>query len=185
MNHLRPIKISVFASLFAMVFSSCTPSVDMPKGNSSKYASARLAILENTNGVPDEMKAVHPMIHRSLQKEFTRNGLSFGSQNSDLIIGYMVLVQEPGMTQQYASYFGNGRDGDKVRHVAHLKGAVDNGRPDFFQRAGIIIDVIDAKTNKLIYRDFAAGDMVKGISGSARQARIDAAVTEALNGFFK
>jgi len=40
-----------------------------------------------------------------------------------------------------------------------------------------VIDVIDSRTNKLVYRNFTAGDV-------ARAARINAAVGQALQPFF-
>ncbi len=48
----------------------------------------------------------------------------------------------------------------------------------------IVIDVIDARTNKLVYRNHATGDVVRGISESTRAARIDAAVAQAPGPFF-
>ena len=47
-----------------------------------------------------------------------------------------------------------------------------------------VIDVIDSRTNKLVYRNFAKGDVIKGASSGTRTARIDAAVAQALGPFF-
>ena len=63
-------------------------------------------------------------------------------------------------------------------------GALENQRPDFFRQAGVVVDVIDSRTNKLVYRNFAKGDVVMNVSATTRAARIDAAVGEALAPFF-
>ena len=89
------------------------------------------------------------------------------------------------MTTSYEDYFGYGRSADAIQDRAHVRGVVESKRPDYFRRAGIVIDLIDSRTNKLVYRDFAAGDVVRGASGATRAARIDAAVAQALAGFFR
>jgi hypothetical protein len=47
------------------------------------------------------------------------------------------------------------------------------------------VDVIDSGTNKLVYRNFAAGDVVTGASDRTRSARIDTVVGQALQPFFE
>lgn len=169
------------------LFASCSSSVDMPKGTSKGFNSARL--IQRSPNLPaitnSTEKQVHSMVQRSLAKQFTSHGMAYGKGDSELIVAYMVIYQESGMTADFRDYFGYGRDADKIAEVAHYRGVVDNERPDFFRQAGILIDVIDARTNKLVYRNLAKGDVVKGASASTRAARIDAAVADALAGFFQ
>jgi hypothetical protein len=176
----------VFA-VAALAHVSCMPNVDMPKGTSKGYASARLIqrdpnLPSSTN--PTE-KQVHGMIQKSLAKTFSSKGMSYGKGGADLIVAYMVIYQEPGMTADYRDYFGYGRDANNIVETAHDRGVLDNKRPDYFRQAGILIDIIDARTNKLVYRKLAKGDVVVGAGPSTRAARIDAAVAEALAGFFQ
>jgi len=96
----------------------------------------------------------------------------------------MVIYQEPSMTARYEDYFGYGRSAEEIADSAHTRGVLDNKLPDYFQRAGIVIDVIDTRTNKLVYRNFSAGDVVRGASDATRASRIDAAVGQALEPFF-
>lgn len=173
--------------LAACLICSCTPGVDMPKGTSKGYTSARL-IQRDPQAQPvtdaTEQQA-HRMIQNSLSRQFFAKGLAYGRTGADLVVAYMVIYQEPGMTATYDDYFGYGRNPEEIAAVAHNRGAVDSGRPDFFRQAGIVVDVIDGKTNKLVYRGFAKGDVIKGVSPGTRTARIDAAVTQALAGFFR
>ena len=62
---------------------------------------------------------------------------------------------------------------------------MESSRPDYFQRAGIVVDVIDSGSNKLVFRNYSTGDVVRGVSDGTRAARIDAAVAQALAPFFK
>jgi hypothetical protein len=110
--------------------------------------------------------------------------MAYGSGNADLVVAYMVIYQEPGMTSSYETYFGYGRDASQISDLAHTRGALENQRPDYFRQAGVMIDVIDNRTTKLVYRNFAKGDVIKGASPGTRAARIDAAVAKALAPFF-
>jgi len=177
----------VVSAVAALLLVSCVPNVDMPKGTSKGYTSARLiqrdpSLTAITN--PTE-KQVHGMIQKSLAKNFNSRGMSYGKGGADLIVAYMVIYQEPGMTADYRDYFGYGRNADEIATIAHARGVEKNKRPDYFRQAGILIDVVDARTNKLVYRNLAKGDVVKGVSPETRAARIDDAVADALADFFK
>lgn len=175
------------ALLAASFLASCSTGVDMPKGSSKGYHSARLVQRDpKARAITDSTeKQVHGMVQKSIASQFHSKGLAYGKAGADLTVAYMVVYQEPGMTATYDEYFGYGRDSGEISDVAHVRGAVDNERPDFFRQAGIVIDVIDTRDHKLVYRNFAKGDVIKGASPSTRAARIDAAVAQALAPFFK
>ncbi|MFC5051328.1 DUF4136 domain-containing protein [Rubritalea spongiae] len=170
----------------AAVFTSCSSSVDMPKGNSKGYQSARLV-----KRAPNEVsqtaveKQVHGLIQNSLKQQFSSRGLAYNQPNADLVVAYMVIYQDNAMTTSYDDYFGYGRDANAILGLAHERGVIKGDRPDYFERAGLVVDVVDAKTNKLVFRNVAVGDIVKGASSSQRAARVNAAVNEALAPFFK
>ncbi len=177
---LRP--LLAIASLAVV---SCSTTVDMPKGTSKGYTSARL-VQRNPNLTPNTatQAQVHPMIQKSIAKQFTSHGLSYGKNPAQLTVAYLVIYQEPGMTARFEDYFGYGRSTEEIADLAHTRGVIDNKNPDYFKRAGIVVDVIDSGTNKLVYRNFAAGDVVTGASDSTRAARIDTVVGQALQPFF-
>ena len=179
-------KTSFLIAIAALGLVSCSTSVDMPKGTSKGYTSARL-VQRNPNspaaGATEQQ--VHGMIQKSIARQFASKGMAYGKGDADLAVGYMVIYQEPGMTASYDQYFGYGRDSGQISDVAHTRGALENKRPDYFRQAGIVIDVIDARTNKLVYRNFAKGDVIKGASAGTRAARIDAAVGQALAPFLQ
>ena len=176
----------IFTAVTALSIVSCVPNVDMPKGSSKGYASARL--IQRDPAMPSSSTAienqVHGMIQKSLAKTFTTKGMAYGKGDADLVVAYMVIYQEPGMTADYRDYFGYGRDAGEIATIAHARGVENNKRTDYFRQAGILIDVVDSRTNKLVYRNLAKGDVVKGVSPATRAARIDAAVSSALEPFF-
>lgn len=184
LQHFLPSSIAALSIVF--LASSCGPGVDMPKGSSKNYTSARL-IQRDPSARPITSpveKQVHSMVQRSIARDFSSKGLDYGKSGAQLAVAYMVIYQEPGMTVQYSDYFGYGRDAQKINQVAHNRGALGS-RPDYFRQAGIVIDVVETATNKLVYRGFSKNDVVKGASDATRAARIDAAVREALAEFFQ
>lgn len=158
----------------------------MPKGSSKGYDSARLVRRAPGTSTTDATeKQVHSQIQSAIKSQFSTRGLSYNKPDADLVVGYMVLYQDSAMTTSYDDYFGYGRDAGKILEEAHKRGVIDGKRPDYFERAGLIVDVIDARTNKLVYRNAWVGDLVSGLSSSQRRARVNNAVNEALAPFFK
>lgn len=181
------IKRLVLSASFAGLLASCSTGVDMPQGTSKGYQSARLVQLDpNRPAITNETgKQIHGMIQKSIARQFTSKGMAYGGKTADLVVAYLVLVQEPGNTSRYDQYFGYSPDTDKISELAHRRGVLDGTPPDYFNQAGIVIDVIDTKTNQLVYRNLVKGDVVKGASGATRAGRIESAVAQALGGFFR
>lgn len=166
---------------------SCAGSVDQPQGTSKGYSSARL-IQPNPNALPisdPTQRSIHRMIQSSIKRGFTSNGLQYGTSGADLVVAYLVIYQEPGMTASFPEYFGYGRDAEEISDYAHVRGVLGNRRPDYFRQAGIVVDVIDTHTNKLVFRGFAKGDVVKSAGDADRRQRIDTAIDDAVKPFFR
>lgn len=97
----------------------------------------------------------------------------------------MILVRDNFSIAAIDDYFGHGKNVDAVVNQARIKGVLDNPLPDESKAGTIVIDVMDTRTNKLIYRNLPSRDTSDGISNSARAERINQAVTEALAGFYR
>jgi len=168
------------ATAIAIALSACSPS-------SKDYTSAKLVNRTPNSSLvlTSKEKQIHNQIQASIKNQFVSHGKSYGQPNSDLIVGYLIILQNNAMTTAYSEYFGYGRDANKITDKAHLKGVIKGVRPDFFERAALLVDVIDAKTNKLVYRNYVLKDVSKGATPEARRQNINAAVNEALAPFFK
>ena len=178
--------LRLLSAITCLGFISCSTKIDMPQGTRKGYNSARLTTRDpGAPAITDATeKQIHGMIQKSLSKQFTSKGMTYGKGDADLIVAYLVIYQEPGMTAQYEDYFGYGRNPAEINDRAHIVGVIENQRPDYFRQAGLVIDVLDSRTNKLVYRNYAKGDVVKGASASTRAARIEAGVGQALAQFF-
>lgn len=177
----------LIAGVCALGLSACSNSIDMPKGNSRGYNSARI-VKRAPDSAPiksSRERAVHNLIHKNIQSQFTSRGLGFNTPDSDLVVAYMVIYQDSSITTSFDEYFGYHRNSEEILNEAHERGVVDGKRPDYFERAGLLVDVIDSKTNKLVFRNISVGDLVHGPSDVQRPEVVRAAVNEALAPFFK
>ena len=179
---------ALFLAALMLGISSCsTPQVKTPKGTSKGYSSARL--VSTTPGVQsdaiEDSPEVHTIIQSAIRSNFAAKGMAFGGSSADLIVSYLLISQNPASTSMNQDYFGGGRDTTAIMEEAHKRGVIENKRPDDFEAEAIVIDILDAKTNELIYRDFATRDILENASDAVRASRINGAVAEALNSFFK
>ncbi|MEO1857429.1 MAG: DUF4136 domain-containing protein [Rubritalea sp.] len=183
MNSLRLLAVAACVA----VFSSCSSSVHMPKGSSRGYTSARtVKRAPNASAITSSReKSVHNLIQGNIKAQFKARGMGYNAPDADLVVGYMVVYQNNSMTTSFDDYFGYGRGGSEILDQAHKKGVIEGNRADYFERAGLIVDVIDAKTNKLIFRNVSVGDIVNGATDAQRKQAIANAVNEALVPFFK
>ena len=176
--------------LLALTFCSCAPTVEKAKGTSRGYQSARFVETKKQDrlasaAAPEDDPAINAAVRSAIAREFATNGVPVTSGTADLIIAYMLIRQNSVATTMNNDYFGNGRNPMAILEEAHTRGVVKNTSPDDFLRGAILIDVLDARTNKLVFRNHAVRPVVTGLDAATRQNRIDAAVTQALAPFFK
>ena len=178
---------------FTGLFSSCAtgPGAHMPKGNIGNYQSARLITrnpyAENF-GSPEAIafkNKVHGMIQKSIKSDFTSHGISYGKSQSDLTVAYLILLQNKAITYHYNEYFGQGPNANEIARKAHEEGVINKKDVSaYHNRAGIIVDIIDTQTNKVIYSHFYATDVVHVPTDAERARRIDYAIKSTLAPFF-
>ncbi|MEO6760522.1 MAG: DUF4136 domain-containing protein [Saprospiraceae bacterium] len=124
-------------------------------------------------------------VKEAIRKEFESKGISVGGEQAQLIVAYMLIRQNTVSTTMNRDYFGNGRDAIAILEAAHQTGVLKNTRPDDFVNGAIVIDVLDARTNKLIFRNYAVRPVMAQADAATRQRRINSAVAQALAPFFK
>ena len=171
----------------AGLISGCE-SIDMPQGTSAGYRSAKLVKPDPTLGpvYADKDAVVHGMIQKSLAKEFRSAGFAVGQSDAELVVAYLPIIQDGTSTKSVSDYFGQGRNSGALLEEAHRRGVLEaEGRQDFYEAGTLVVDVIDARTGELVYRNFATRPVVPGTADAVRQARIDRVVAEALADFFE
>ena len=178
-------KIFCVGLLSCALFASCSSGVDTPNGSSRGYGSARLIAKQLDRETTSNEATVHRMIHSSIASQFKSHGMAYNQAGSDLLVAYLVVLQDNAMTTYLDEYYGSGEDAQSISDQAHERGVIKGKRRESFERAGLVVDVLDAKTNELIYRNYYVDDIVRGTTDAVRAQRINNAVNSALAPFFK
>jgi hypothetical protein len=170
--------------LLAICVAGCT-TVPMPKGSSKAYSTARF-IAPNAplgdDGDPEFVEA-NRMIKESIATQMEKHGLKIVEGNADLLIAHLIILQDNVSTSYSNQYYGYQDFSDLVT-LAHKKG-MKKHYPMAVQKRALVIDLIDAKTFKLVYRDYALSGTLVNLSEQERQAYINTAVTMTLQKFFR
>ena len=184
------LSLSSLLAVAALSLCSCSTPIPTPKGTSAGYHTARFVATaprdrQAAPGALEDDPAFNSMVKDSIRRDFQSHGISVGGDQAQLIIAYMLVRQNSVATTMNSDYFGRGRDAVAILEEAHQRGVVKSTSPDESLKGAIVIDVLDARTNKLIYRNFAVRAIQPGATAATRQSRLDSAIAQALAPFFK
>lgn len=175
-----------FATLasIVLVLVGCN-TVPMPKGSVGDSRTARFISPEKATSdtFADAAHASLPVIRDAIAQELATAGITITEGASDLAINYLLILQDGATTRMVGDYYSSASS--DILRAAHARGDTAGNDDNYLPQGAILIDVIDAKTNKLIYRNYAAGPVVKGMPEAERTARIRDAVAEALADFLR
>lgn len=170
-------------SLLAISVAGCS-TVPMPKGNCKGYSTVRFIAPNAPLGEDASPRFVEAnrMIKEAVAAEMEKNGLQVVEGNADLIVAHLIILQDNASTSYCNQYYGL-QDFFSVVALAHEEG-MKKHYPEHVQKRALVIDLIDAKTYKLVYRNYALSGALANLSEQDRQAYIDSMVSQALQQFF-
>jgi hypothetical protein len=167
-----------------ILLSGCsTTKIDLPKGNSEGYTSFRMYehpsshILDLSN--PEDR--ANAWLQEALKSEFEANGLKESKDNAELIVAYLLVVQDTAVSTAISDYYMS--SGSDILSEAHRRMEKKN-MPGGFEAGSIVVDIVDTNTGDLIYRNYASRQILPGLTDKERKTRIDQAVTDATTAFF-
>lgn len=160
-------------------------SVETPKGTSAGYNSFRLyrELPDSSTHFANKDDQAHSIIQKEIVSNLTKGGLKEAGDNAELIVAYLILVQDNAASTAIDNYYIN--SGSEILSYAHKKVAIEGNYSRDFKAGTLIIDVIDAQERKLIYRNYASKQITEQLEGAAREARIKSVVDEAIANFLK
>lgn len=173
----------VLLTMLTVCFAGCT-SVPMPKGSSKGYSTVRF-VAPNQPLAEDKLPQFvegHRMIKKAITAQMEQHGLQVVEQNADLIVAYLVILQDNVRTSYSNQYYGY-QDFTDIVDLAFEKGSKKD-YPEKVEKRAVVIDLIDAKTYKLVYRDYAISGPLAYLSAEDRQKVINEVVSKALQKFF-
>ena len=125
---------------------------------------------------------IHKLIQNAITTSLAAKDLTWVGNSDNVIVAYLIILGDNVSTTDVNDYFGYGRDADALLDKAHEAGAIDSKNPNHFVAGTLIIDVIDSKTYKLLYRNYAVRHVLRNVPEDVRAERIQAAVDQVLAG---
>ena len=171
-------------SILALCIAGCS-SVQMPKGTSKGYSTVRF-VEPNEPLAEDKLPRFvegHRMIKTAITGELQKNGLKMVEQDAELIVAYLIVLQDNVSTSYSNQYFGY-QDFMDLVDLAHEEG-MKRSYPEKVEKRALIIDLIDAKTLELVYRDYAITGAAAHLSKEDQQKLVNEVVATALQQFFR
>ena len=188
MNILR----SLLPIVLAVASLSCSsdlanPGINLPKGTSKGYRTVRLTAKTPYKTTPTRYQDGQRWVREAIAGQFRANGLQVvASGPADLLVGHLVVVQDGAMTTSLDEYFGSGIEAKAISDLAHHRGVDETNRAGDFKKAGLVIDVMDARTQKLVFRNYVKRDLLPtGTAAATRRQVVNQAVAETLAPFFR
>lgn len=129
----------------------------------------------------DQRAEAHKLIQQAITANLSAHGVAQVPTGGDVTVAYLIIVGNNATTSSINDYFGYGRDVGALDDIAHEK-YTQNKNPNYFEAGTILIDILDARTNKLLKRNHASRPLLANPSADVRAARIQEAVNEALAG---
>ncbi len=165
-------------SLGLLAFSGCNTVSTVTSGSAKGYTTASFVTEARPGFTPEETQA-DLMIREAIKNDFESHGIKgVPPGEGQLIVNYLIIVQDKASTTAIADYYGSSTA--DIISAAHGK----RGSVGELPRGAVVIDVIDAATSKVIYRNYTAKTLTPNATEATRRSRINEAVKAALADFF-
>lgn len=176
---MRNFSLVLVAGLVALAGCSSTPA----KVDTGTIHARTFSFLSRTGkpapGFADKREAIHPMIQAAIAKDLTAAGLAKAEGRGDIEVGYLVIVGNNASTELVDDYFGYSADTVALHQKAH-KAYTSYDSRGYFEAGTLVIDLLDAKSSKLLKRGYATGPTLRNLPDDARLAKIQEVVDKIL-----
>jgi hypothetical protein len=170
-----------FVAFITLVINGCSST---PSRVDKGPVRARTFTFVNAGAAPapafaDNREEVHKVIQAAILQNLAGKGLSRVPSGGDVTVAYLVIIGNNVSTEAINTYFGYGRDAAAL-HDRAQDAYTRSENPNYFEAGTLLIDIIDAPTNKLRLRNYAVRPVLRNPSADDRAANIQSAVDEAL-----
>lgn len=170
-------------SLIALIIAGChtTPPSKVDTGNirAVSYSFIAGGVHRTAPDFVDRRQQIHTFIQDSITQNLDARGLSRLDSGGDVIVAYLVITGNNASTEVINKYFGYGRDASGLQEKAH-EVYTSSKNPNRFEAGTLLIDVIDAKTYKLLWRSFVVRPLLRNPTAEVQAQRIQEAVDSTL-----
>ncbi len=170
--------IGLFGAGLLLAGCSSVPT-EVDKGPVKASTFSFMAARPRTPDFAESDAAVHAMIQQSIARDLAAKGVKQVASGGDVIVPYLIIVGNNASTTAINDYFGYGPEAEALHQKAQDAYSGAKTR-EYFDAGTLLIDIVDAKTQKLLYRTYVTKPLLKNPTPEARAARIQEAVDEAL-----
>jgi len=171
----------VTLNLAALLVAGCSSTPT--KVDSGSIRAATFSFIARTPGTAPAFADLRQQVDTMIQDSITRNlaskGLSRVASGGDVTVAYLVIVGNNVSTVAIHDHFGYGRDFAALQDKAQ-DGYSGSKNPNYFEAGTLLIDIIDAKTFKLLKRSYVTRPVLRDVSAEVRAERLQEAVNETL-----
>ena len=177
MLNLRLFSFGIVASLALSGCSSVKTEVDKGPTRARSFSFVRPAPRPATID-PSRFAYLHPMVQDGITQSLARRGVTKVASGGDIQVAYLVIAGNNAMTTSLDEYFGYGEEAAALVNKLH-KQQTGGGERSYFEEGTIIIDLVDARTQKLLRRTSIQRPVLRNVSPEMRAERLHEAVEEA------
>jgi len=128
----------------------------------------------------DRREQVHALIQDSIIRKLASKGLGKVASGGDVDVAYLVIIGNNERTEAVSTYFGYGRD-IAALHDKAQDAYAGSKNPNYFEAGTLLIDIIDAKTYKLLKRSYVTRPLLRNPTAEVQAERIQEAVDAVLS----
>ena len=123
----------------------------------------------------DNRQAIHAMIQGAITKNLADRSVSQVPSGGDVTVAYLIIAGNNASTTSINDYFGYGEDAAALHNKAHTA-YTESKNPNYFEAGTLVIDIIDAKSFKLLKRGYATRSLLRNAPDDVRSERIQEVV---------
>jgi hypothetical protein len=180
---IRRMKYSFFVTLnlAALLIAGCSSTPT--KVESGTIRAATFSFIAKTPGSAlasaDSREPLHAMIQAAITRDLASKGLTQVPTGGDVVVAYLVVVGNNASTESISTYFGYGRDATALHDKAQDAYSA-NKNPNYFEAGTLLVDIIDAKTYKLLKRSYVTRPLLRNPTADVQAERLQEAVDAVL-----
>lgn len=179
----------LICTLGVLIFSGCStqPRVETDHQADFDFSSLKTFSVAETKQEAKENILISPFtlshIHSALSTELAKRYQSIGSgAKPDFIVNYHVVIEEKIDPRSYNDLYGYGYFGRAYRYPSPFFYGPNAGIRVYSQ-GSLIIDIVDAKTEKPLWRGVSEKRLSRGMAPQQQREVLSRAVTEVIAQF--
>ena len=129
----------------------------------------------------DARTQVYAMLKEAITKNLAAKGVSPVENGGDITVAFLVIAGNNATTTSLNAYFGYGPDASELVDKVHTEQAVKGEDRGYFETGTLVIDILDARSSKLLKRGSVQSPILRNLAPDVRQARLQGFVDQALH----